>query len=88
MVRDVLNSIELFSMKRIGKYHNRSICLFLITVVAYTDLLQTVVDTIGYIPDSQFLFSDVKSELDMIAKNKNVCSENVQKQEESYSRHM
>jgi hypothetical protein len=88
MVRDVLNSIELFSMKRIGKYHNRSTCLFLITVVAYTDLLQTVVDMIGYIPDSQFLFSDVKNELDMIAKKKNVCSENVQKQEESYSRHM
>jgi hypothetical protein len=50
--------------------------------------MQMVADMIGNIQEHQFLFSHVMNELEMTAKAENVSSENVQKQEKSYSRHI
>jgi hypothetical protein len=87
MVHDVLNLIQLFSIRKIGKNHNELICPLLITVVVIIQLLQTRADTIGYIHRIHLLFMHVMDKLDMIAKAKNHAEpENIQKQEKSYSR--
>lgn len=66
MEPNVRHSIPSFSIKIIGKHHNRSTCHLLIMVVAVMSLRQAVEDMNGNINIHHLLFMDVMEKPDMV----------------------